>query len=593
MNTTFLNKKNLLRATVFLSLATFFSACKQDDKRLSENTVTVAISDEPDRLTPFISSSGYATQVIRHIFMPLLAVNPQTLVTEPYLAKAIPTQTLIDTGAFKGGIGYTFELQDAAKWDDGSPITAADVEFSLKIIFNPKVGAKAWRGYFEPVKDFQIDVTNNKKFTVITDHFYMKMEEALRDLLVLQAAHYDPQGLLKTIALRDLADPIVAQKLAEENANIQTFATQYADAKFGREKGAVQGSGAYSLENWETGQRLTLKKKTNWWGNALATQNPNFTAQPDGIIYRPFKDNAAAISELKNGKLDVMNTIRPDIFTALQKNDSVTKSYNFFTPPTTTYAFIGMNSKIPKLADKRVRQALAHLIDNDLVAKNVFKGLATPISSPILPSSPFFNKNLQLITLDIEKSKSLLANAGWTDSNQNGTVDKKINGQLVEMQLQIWILTKGAGKDVALMMQENGKKVGVGIELVAKTDLNTLKNDLKKRDFELYQMGSSADPGLFDPYQDWHSSNDTPDGSNRVGFGNAASDKIIEELRSTRDTDRRRNLYQQFQQTLYDEQPCIFLVNLKERIAIHKRFDRAETTILTPGFDEQFFVLKK
>ena len=122
--------KKICFAGLLLTLSLF--SCRQDDKRLSENAVTVCIADDPDRLTPFISTSGYATQVVRQIFQTLLSVNPQTLATEPCLAKAPPTIATIDTGKLKGGIAYTFELQDAARWDDGTPITAADVAFSLK-----------------------------------------------------------------------------------------------------------------------------------------------------------------------------------------------------------------------------------------------------------------------------------------------------------------------------------------------------------------------------------------------------------------------------------------------------------------------------
>ena len=74
----------------------------------------------------------------------------------------------------------------------------------------------------------------------------------------------------------------------------------------------------------------------------------------------------------------------------------------------------------------------------------------------------------------------------------------------------------------------------------------------------------------------------------RSGFGSAASDKIIEEIRSTRDVARRNDLYQQLQQIIYDEQPVIFLFVPTERIAMTGKW-KPVISINRPGFFEQYF----
>ena len=91
------------------------------------------------------------------------------------------------------------------------------------------------------------------------------------------------------------------------------------------------------------------------------------------------------------------------------------------------------------------------------------------------------------------------------------------------------------------------------------------------------------DPLPDDPKQLWHTSSDTPDGSNRFGFGNAESDALIDAIRTTLDVDERAVLYKKFQELFYEEQPVILLFSPREKIAISKRLKGAPS-ILKPGF---------
>ena len=171
-------------------------------------------------------------------------------------------------------------------------------------------------------------------------------------------------------------------------------------------------------------------------------------------------------------------------------------------------------------------------------------------------------------------------------------MDKEINGQRVPLNLTIkYNNGNERRKNYALLLQENAKKAGVKIEVLGR-EWTVFLDEAKGRDFEMVCLGWVQSPTPDDLKQIWHTESNTPDGSNYASFGTPESDKIIDEIRVTLDEQRRNELYMQIQQIIYDEQPYIFLVSLKERIAIHSRFANADATIARPGFNEKAFTLK-
>jgi peptide/nickel transport system substrate-binding protein len=374
---------------------------------------------------------------MKFIFPTLLEYSPETTKLSPVLVKSRPEIEPINDGPYSGGAKYSYELLDEATWDNGSPLTAKDYEFTLKVLFNPHVACEVYRQYLSLIRDVELDSNNPKKFAVLTDEQYIKAEYAT-GLFILPEYVYDPEGLLKNYSVGDLTDPAQAEKHAADE-NLKAFGEQFNSSKYSREKEFVSGAGAYKLEEWIAGERIVLKKKENWWGDKLRDQNKMLSAYPEKLIYIPVSDPATSISMLKDQSIDVMSAIPENQFLELKENELVNQHYNFYTPDILGYYFLYLNTRIPKLEDKRVRRALAHLFDVDEVLKSVKLGFAVPIIGPFHSTRSYYNKNLEPIKLNIEKARNLLSEAGWTDSNGNGTVDKNIDGELVEMNLQYLI----------------------------------------------------------------------------------------------------------------------------------------------------------
>ena len=315
------------------------------------------------------------------------------------------------------------------------------------------------------------------------------------------------------------------------------------------------------------------------------------TALPDQIIYKPIKDAAAVMSLIQNGELDAAYSIQPKDYEALKKDEKLMSQYELASFPTLNLMTVGFNCKDPKLTDKRTRKAIAHIFDVDDILKNLAGGLGTPCVSPFLPIRPYLDKDLQPIPLNIEKAKSLLAEADWKDSNGDGTVDKKIGGKTTELVLRFVFANASSIKDLGLKLQESGKKAGIGIKLEP-VEATIMSENFKKRNYDIFFNGLGFAPSIDDPKEIWHSASNTPDGGNRYNFENKQADVLIDKIRSELNEEKRNVLYKQFQDLIYDEQPAVFLLVRHERLAINKRFD-VPLMVRRPGFLPNTFKLKK
>jgi peptide/nickel transport system substrate-binding protein len=585
-----------LNSSLLLSLLAallIVSSCNldtpQDDGTAKESVVNARLPAEPDRLNPLLATSTYSRVVNELVFLSLLQYDPQTLATQPQLAKAKPVVEELEEGPYAGGVSYTYELHEEATWDNGSPITGHDFVFTLKVLLNPKVAAAHIRPYLEFIKDVEVDERNPKRFTVFVDKKYILNEAVINSVQLIPEYAYDADQLMSGFELSQLTNPEQAAKLAEENEALQAFADAFNSPEMSREKGNVIGSGAYSFERWETGQEIVLLKKEDWWGDKLSGDFPMLQANPDKIVLKIIPDQTASLAALKDGQVDVIAQIDAQDFADLKKNEMVQQQFNLHAPPSFIYYYVGMNNQDPKLADKRVRRALAHLVDVDQLVESQFDGLAQRTIGPFHPTKAYYHKDLKPIEFSPEKAKALLTEAGWEDTDGNGILEKNING--VNTPLKINFKYSSASKfseKQAVLFKDKARLAGVDVNLIP-LEFTVLIQDTKKRDYEMYSSAWGQDPTVDDPKQLWHSESDTPSGGNRVSFINAKADSLIDAIRVTLDEQQRQELYLEFQELIYEEQPYIFLFSPFQRIAISKGF-KAMASARRPGFFVNEFV---
>jgi peptide/nickel transport system substrate-binding protein len=489
-------------------------------KRLTLNLITKETSFmfdwpmNPDRLNPMTTVNSYSRVVIDQIHASLMAFDPVTLELVPQLVEgAAQVQEQED-----GTIAYTFQLRKEATWSDGRPVSVEDVVFSFKAMFNPLVNAAPYRGYFDFIGDIVVLPDEPGKFSVIANKKYILADAAISNMVVLPEHIYDPENIMRQFSLSDLCKPDIADKLAKEAKGITEFAEFFNSSKFERDKAFISGAGPYELDTWEEGNKIVLKRKANWWADAVVEKNSSLTAHPSAVVFRIVKDQTSAATALKAGELDAAGQLDSKEFSALLDNKFVLERFDLHTPTTANVYYIGINTKNPKLNDKRVRRALAHLVDVDSAIELLYDGYAERLVGPFPKIRPYYHKDLPLIDYNVEKAVALLKAAGWADNNNDGILDKRIDGEQVDLELD-YLTTQSSefGSKLALMFQENAKKAKVRININAK-EFRAISADLRQRNFELFSRAYGLDPLPDDPKQLWHTSSDTPNGSNRVGF---------------------------------------------------------------------------
>ncbi|MFK7806542.1 MAG: ABC transporter substrate-binding protein [Saprospiraceae bacterium] len=574
-------------STALLFLLIVFSSCRKPSKEHQEDfTVRVRLAADPGKLSPLLSLNGYAEQVQKNLFLSLQEFDPKDYSLRPVLITQPPQYQSIDTGMFAGGVAYHFEILAEAEWDDGTAVLANDYVFSLKAMFNPSVaGAAPYRSFFDFVGDVIIDENNPKKFSILTNKSYILAEAALSSIAVYPAAVYDSEDLMKSFSIPDLQKGVFTE---EDQKNLASFAEKFESQFHTTDPKGIIGCGPYALTEWESGQQILLQKKKNWWGDKLAARYPELQAIPEEIRYQIIPDNAAALTALKNGQLDVVSDINPQAFTELQQNNYVKEKFKFHTPPYLSYSYIALNRNRPALNDPKVRRALAHLVDVEQIIKSNLFGLAQRVTGPIHPSKSFYNHKLAPISFDTKKAIELLNEAGWTDSDKDGLLDKMIKGKKEYLNLDyLYSSDNEIGVAVAELLKQEAKRVGIDINIKG-MEFRAAVKAYRSREYDLAFFLWSKLPGPQDMKQIWHTSSDTPNGGNRTGFGDQASDLLIDSIRTTLDEERRKDLYLRIQKRIYDDQPYIFLFAPLERIAISKKIE-AETSALRPGFSVRHF----
>jgi len=284
--------------------------------------------------------------------------------------------------------------------------------------------------------------------------------------------------------------------------------------------------------------------------------------------------------------------MNPTKFMQWKGDTSISNNYNFEQGWGPTYNRILINMADPKLSDKRVRQALSYAVDYDYMLNKIFQGLGDRVIGPISPMKPYYNKNVPLYQLNIPKAKALLAEAGWTDTNGDGIVDKDLgDGSRTELHLKM--LTTAPNKyieETILSIRDSYKQAGIDLTYES-VDISNLTTRYKEGTYDLGLSAGFVNTGLDDFYQILHSNSIPPNGGNRSRFSNAEADKLIVDIRGSEDEQARNKMYLRLQEIIHEEVPELYLFAPNQRYIVAKKFDYVLSPE-RPGYFEYLFRLK-
>ena len=415
------------------------------------------------------------------------------------------------------------------------PVTAHDVKFYVDVIKNPEVDCAALRGYYQDIEC--VNVLSDHEFEVIWRKPYFMMEDITLSLTPLPRHLYHAYD-----------GPFSGKKFNDDHARNRL----------------VVGCGPYRLDRWEKGKRIQLQRFENYYGRKLGIMPPLTTLAFD-IIQHP----NTRLQSLLSKDLG-MDSLTPDQWINRTSSpefgpDGFLKKYNF---PGYSYNYIGLNMTNPVFKDKRVRQALSHLINREKLQKDIFFNLAKPVSGPFPRESSAYDQSVKPYSFDVEKARRLLAEAGWKDIDNDGILEK--DGRKLAFTA-IYPNTAATYQKMLPVIREDMKKAGVRMDLLG-IEWSVLVQRLEKKQFEACVLGwtGTLKP---DPHQLWHSSYaKQPGSSNHIGFVNRQADELIEKIRVCFDSKERNRLYHQFHRLIHDEAPYLFLFSPDSLTVINKDY---------------------
>lgn len=493
-------------------------------------SVTILYPQELDSLNPMYSSMFFQA-ISRDLYIAPAWAFDQDLNPVPVLVTEIPSTE--NGGLNEDGTVLTLTLRDDITWSDGEPITSADFVFTYEMIINEN------------------NIPNSRYPYGVEEGIITSVEAPDETTVVVNFAEpFAPW--LATIFTYVLPEHVL-RPVFEEEGTLDNAAWNRAP---------TVGSGPFVFDQWEVGSFTRFVANENYY---------NGTANLDVVVIRYITDDEALVATLLNGEGDFATFISyadlPQLEDAGFTPQFVASGYNeqwFFNQRE------GLGH--PALQDRDVREALALAFNRFQITEDLLFGRTYPADS-YWENTPYDNPDIDAPPYDPEMAVQLLEEAGWVDSNGDGTRDK--DG--VELVLRYITNTRQIRVDVQAVVQQAFEELGIGVELV---------NYPSDQFFNGYAQGGPAAIGEYD-IAEWSQnpsfpdpntsvflcsqipSDDNPEGNNYTGYCNPEVDELFAEQARTVDTAARVEIFHEIDRILNEDRaflgvwydPDVYIVN--------------------------------
>ncbi len=385
----------------------------------AKDDITVAMQLEPPHLDPTSAAAGAIDSVLyTNVFEGLTRFMGDGSVV-PGLAESWEIS--------EDGLTYTFKLREGVTFHDGTTMDAEDVKFTLDRI-NAEDSANAQKALYAAIS--QVNVIDPQTVEV-------KLSE--------------PNGnMLFNLAWGDAV--IVAPE------TVETI------------KQTPIGTGAFKFENWNQGDKITLTRNDDYWGEAPALASATFK-----FISDPTAAFASVMAE------DV------DVFTGFPAPENIPQfeadpRFQVLIGSTEGETILSINNKREPFDNVKVREAVAHAIDRQAIIDGAMFGYGTPIGTHFAPHNPDYVDLAEMSSYDPEKSKALLAEAGFPDgfettlhlpppsyARRGGEIiaaqlaEVGIKAQITNVEWAQWLETVFKGKDFGLSIVSHTEPMDINI----------------------------------------------------------------------------------------------------------------------------------
>lgn len=451
-------------------------------------------------LDPAAITGRETVQVLNSVYDTLVAIDPKD--TKNFEGRLAESWQIAEDN-----LSVTFTLREGATFASGNPVTAEDVRWSLERLLTLNLAQSS----FLKTRGFSA-ANAATNFTVVDD----------RTFKVTLPSADDPRLVMMTLALSGPGSILDKTLVLENEVN--------------GDKGAAwlrtnsAGSAAYVLKQWRSNEHILLDRNDEFWGEEPALRR---------VMIRHLPESQSQRLQLERGDIDVGYSLLAADLQALQKNEDITVT----TSPGAGFYYLAVSMKDERFANQKVREALRYLIDYEGINKAVMPFYGDlhqrVLASNVMGSLP--NPNY---TLDVERAKALLAEAGY---------DKG-------MKVTLRALSEPPFLNIATAIQATLAQAGIEAEVITGSG-DTIYGAMRERQFELI-VGRGGGGMIPHPDSNLRALAYNPDNSDeaklsnfqawRTSFYDEKLNGMIEAALIDRDTESQTKAYEEIQ--IYYEQ---------------------------------------
>ena len=491
-------------------------------------TLVVGVTSDITTVNELLSSnSRLDNEVIYRTFLHLLDENPdfedRPATFDPELATSYSWS--------EDHLTLTFELRRDAVWSDGAPVTAEDVRFTWQAQTDPDL---AWHTAFwkEVIEDVEVVDPYTVRF-----HF----SELSPDMLL----RANEGVILPRHAWGELP-----------------FSEWRANARFFEEN--LVFSGPFALESWTPQQEVVLVRNERYFDPELPYL--------DRVVFRVIPETSNQVSQLLAGDLHVVEQVPIEDVDRLRSSD-VARIHSYWHR---LYVFTTWNARRTLFADAGVRRALTMAIDRQQIVDTLWGEFGRVATSPIVQNVWAHNDDIEPWPYDPERSREILADAGWVDRDGDGVLDR--NGERFSFE----ILSNQGNQpriDAAVMIQEHLARVGIEARPRV-VEFNAMTERLLRGDFDAALFGWAM-PTTLELRYAFHSSEAGEGRFNLSGYSNPRVDRLIERMEELPDLAASEPILMELQELIHRDQPVTFLWESQRINGYNRRVHPADPNLLS------------
>ncbi|WP_051254953.1 ABC transporter substrate-binding protein [Pontibacillus marinus] len=386
---------------------------------------------------------------------------------------------------------WIFTLREGVTFHDGEPFTAEDVKYTFDTILDPDFKAP-YASLYKPIDSVEV---------IDETHVQFNLKEPYAPLLT-----YLDVG-------------IIPKHVAEKGDSLSSNPI---------------GTGPYKMIEWKKNSKITFEANKEYWGGEPTTGK---------IVYNIIPDNTTRVAALESGDIDFVHSpLSPQDISRIKAN----KDFKVVETQGLGFTYLNFNTEHEILSDVKVRQGIAHLINKEVISEDIYQNMDKPGKSPLIPASWAYSDEITGFEFDKEKAKKLFADAGWTDTNNDGVLDK--NGK----NLSITLSTHSEDPNriqIVEYLQNVFTNNGIETEVLT-NEWPTFSTSLMEGNFDIGLVGWL---NLVGPDRSMYNQFHSESGSNYGGYDNARVDELLEEGRRVLDQSKRTEIYQEAAQIVTEE----------------------------------------